>query len=185
MNKRKAVVKLNRPRSHREAMIRNLAVGLFEHERIITTRVRGKVLRGFAERLIQRAKKGTVEGITPTESLHHKREVMRTIGQRTIVKKLFEDIAPRFKDRQGGYTRLIHLPERLSDSSKMSIVELVERREKVQRAKSVQKTTEEQSRKEIQQQNRKERQQQKKEKERQKRWYDRIFQTKKRSDSGR
>lgn len=110
--------------------MRNMATSLFDHERIITTRARGKVLRSYAERIITRARKNLHEDIPASRALHNKREVMRHIRDRDIVKKLFEDIAPRFKDRPGGYTRIIHLPDRRSDSAPMSIVELVDRRER-------------------------------------------------------
>lgn len=107
-----------------------MVTSLFEHERIVTTRAKGKVLRSYAEKLITRAKSNLSDDIKPEQSLHNKREVMRHVFDRDIVVKLFEEIAPRYKERSGGYTRLIHLPDRNSDSSKMSIVELVDRKEK-------------------------------------------------------
>lgn len=157
-------------------MLRGLAIGLFEHERIATTRARSKVVRGYAERLISQAKRGIAEKATPEQLLRHKREVMRSIHQRAVVKKLFEDIAPRFKDRQGGYTRIIHLPDRISDSSKMSIIELVERREKVQRAK-VAKKSEKGTEEQMDGRKIDRRKGQEKARVRQKRWFDRILGT--------
>ncbi len=130
MRKRNSVKQLNKVTSHRNAMIRNMATSLFEHERIVTTRAKSKVLRSYAEKLITRAKDNLKEGVKPESALHNKREVMKKLYSQDVVAKLFNDIAPRFKDRNGGYTRIIHLPDRKSDSSQMSIIELVDRKEK-------------------------------------------------------
>lgn len=136
MRKRNKVKQLNRVTSHRKAMMRNLASSLFDHERIVTTRARTKVLRSYAEKLITRAKNSLSDGVTPEKALHNKREVMKHIKDRAIVAKLFEEIAPRYKDRSGGYTRIIHLHERKSDSAEMSIIELVDRKEKIRRVRA-------------------------------------------------
>ncbi len=133
MNKRNGVAKLNRRHAHRQAMMRNMATSLFEHERIITTRARAKALRSYSEKLITRARAASSVVAEPLKTLHHKRELLKHLRGQDVVKKLIEDIAPRFKDRPGGYTRIIHLPERQSDSSQMSIIELVDRKEKVRR----------------------------------------------------
>ena len=109
-----SVKQLNRTSSHRKAMFRNMATSLFEHERIVTTRAKGKVLRSYAERLITRAKQNLAEDLLPERKLHNKREVMRHIADRDIVVKLFEEIAPTYKERNGGYIRLLHLPDLLS-----------------------------------------------------------------------
>ncbi|MBX7056508.1 MAG: 50S ribosomal protein L17 [Leptospirales bacterium] len=135
MNKRNAVAKLNRRHAHRGAMLRNMATSLFEHERIITTRARAKALRSYSEKLITRARQAGVQSGEAHKLLHHKRELLKHVRNQDILKKLLEDIAPRFKDRAGGYTRIIHLPERQSDSSQMSILELVDRKEKVRRVR--------------------------------------------------
>lgn len=128
MKKGNTTKKLNRLHSHRKAMVNNMLTSLFQHEQIVTTRAKAKYIRPFAEKMITRAKKSLVEGATPAQVLHHKREVMRSIKQRDIVVKLFSDIAPRFRERNGGYLRIIHLPERNSDAAPMAIVELVDRR---------------------------------------------------------
>lgn len=130
MRKRNKVKQLNRVTSHRNAMIRNLATSLFEHERVVTTRARGKVLKSYAEKLITRAKKNLEEGTPPEKALHNKREVMSHLYGRDVVAKLFDEIAPRYRNRAGGYTRMIHLQQRESDNSQMSIIELVDRVEK-------------------------------------------------------
>lgn len=114
-------------------MLRNMATSLFEHERVVTTRAKSKALRSYAEKLITRARRNLSEDLQPAQQLHNKREIMKHIKDRDVLSKLLTDIAPRFKDRNGGYTRIIHLPERQSDSSKMSVIELVERKEKIRK----------------------------------------------------
>jgi large subunit ribosomal protein L17 len=103
--------------SHQDLMLRNLARSLFEHERIRTTEAKAKMLRPFAERLITKAKKGDV---------HQRRQVLSTIEDRDVVHKLFSDIAPRFSDRNGGYTRILKVAPRGGDGAPMALVELVE-----------------------------------------------------------
>lgn len=134
MRKRNSVAQLNRTHAHRKAMLRNMATSLFEHERIVTTRAKGKALRSYAEKLITRARHNLDPDLDPARKLHNQREIMRHIKDRDVVGKLFKDIAVRFEKRAGGYTRIIHLPERQSDASQMSIVELVDRKEKAPRA---------------------------------------------------
>lgn len=103
--------------AHQKLMLRNLAQSLFEHERIKTTEAKAKALRPYAERLITKAKKG---------SIHHRRQVASDIENRTIVHKLFDDIGPRFADRNGGYTRVLKLGQRNGDGAPMALIELVE-----------------------------------------------------------
>jgi large subunit ribosomal protein L17 len=103
--------------SHQRRMLSNLALSLFENERIQTTEAKAKMLRPFAERLITKAKKGSV---------HHRRQVLSVIEDRTVVHKLFDDIGPRFAARNGGYTRILKLGPRSGDGAPMALVELVE-----------------------------------------------------------
>jgi large subunit ribosomal protein L17 len=103
--------------SHQAQMLSNLALSLFEHERVRTTETKAKQLRPFAERLITKAKKGDV---------HNRRLVLSTIEDREIVHKLFAEIAPRFADRNGGYTRILKLGPRNGDGAPMALIELVE-----------------------------------------------------------
>ena len=103
--------------SHHRLMMRNLAESLFVHERIQTTEAKAKALRPYAERLITKAKKGTV---------HHRRQVLSDIENRAVVHKLFADIGPRFADRNGGYTRILKLGQRSGDGAPMALIELVE-----------------------------------------------------------
>lgn len=103
--------------AHQRQMLSNLALSLFEHERIKTTEAKAKMLRPFAERLITKAKKGDV---------HHRRQVLSVIEDRSIVHKLFDDIGPRFADRNGGYTRIMKLGPRNGDGAPMALIELVD-----------------------------------------------------------
>jgi large subunit ribosomal protein L17 len=137
MRHKNKVRQLGRTHSHRKAMFENMVTSLFEHERIITTKQKGKELKIISEKLITRAKNNI--DIPESESekkLHNKREVLRVIKNRTIVAKLFDDIAPRFKERKGGYTRMYLLGVRRGDSAEMAIVELVERVPKAERTKA-------------------------------------------------
>ena len=103
--------------SHQRLMLRNLARSLFEEERIKTTEAKAKLLRPFAERLITKAKKGSV---------HHRRQVLAVIQDRDVVHKLFAEIGPRFSQRNGGYTRILKVGPRGGDGAAMALIELVE-----------------------------------------------------------
>lgn len=102
---------------HQRLMLSNLAVSLFEHERIQTTEAKAKLLRPYAEKLITKAKKGGV---------HKRRQVLSLVEDREIVHKLFSDIGPRFADRNGGYTRILKLGPRNGDGAPMALIELVD-----------------------------------------------------------
>jgi large subunit ribosomal protein L17 len=116
MRHRVAGRRLKRSRGDRRALFRNLITELFRHERIRTTEAKAKAVRGEAERLITLAKRG---------DLHARRQVLRTITDPQIVKRLFDEIAPRYQERPGGYTRLVKLGPRLGDAAPMVILELV------------------------------------------------------------
>lgn len=122
--------KLNRTASHRKAMLINLAVSLLEKERVQTTVAKAKEVRGVVERLITYGKKGT---------LHAIRLAAKKIHNKNILKKLFEDIAPGYKDREGGYTRVMKLRNRKGDNSELAIIELVGREGDVQRKRKKKK----------------------------------------------
>jgi large subunit ribosomal protein L17 len=110
--------KLGRTASHRKAMLANMAVSLLKHERIETTLAKAKELRRFVEPIITRAKE---------DSVHNKRMIRRKISDRKIINKLFENIVPRYTNRNGGYTRIIKLSKyRNGDNSRMALIELVE-----------------------------------------------------------
>src|SRR6202035_1755166 len=106
--------KLGRTTSHREALFRNQLQSLMDKERIITTLPKAKELRPLAERLITRGKQGTV---------HARRWPLR----RDLVKKLFDDIAPRFSERPGGYLRIVKLGPRQGDGAERAVIEMVDR----------------------------------------------------------
>jgi large subunit ribosomal protein L17 len=109
--------KLGRTTAHRIAMFRNQLSSLVTHGRIVTTLPKAKELRPVAERLVTRGKSDTV---------HSRRIAGRWVSDRDLIKKLFTEIAPRFADRPGGYTRIIKLGPRHGDNAEMAILELVD-----------------------------------------------------------
>ena len=116
MRHRKKVKKLGRTPSHRRAVLANLAVAIIDKERIRTTDALAKESKRFVERLITKAKTGT---------LHARRQVLKVIHDKKVVAKLFDTLAPRYADRHGGYVRLIKIGNRPGDGAAVSIVELV------------------------------------------------------------
>ncbi len=119
--------KLNRSASHRRALFRNLVTALFERERIRTTDAKAKEVRRLAERMITLGKDG---------SLAARRRALSFIQKRGVVAKLFADIAPRFADRAGGYTRIIKLGIRQGDAAPISVLQLTTLAEDVEAAKA-------------------------------------------------
>jgi large subunit ribosomal protein L17 len=120
MRHRKSGVVLGRDSSHRKAMFRNMVTSLLDEERIQTTDAKAKELRRWADRMITLGKKG---------DLHSRRNAMRTIRDKDITAKVFGELAERFKDRPGGYTRIIKLGNRRGDAAPVSLIELVDRAE--------------------------------------------------------
>ena len=116
--------KLGRRKDQRAALRRNLVKQLFEHERIRTTHAKALAVRGQAERLITLAKQGNQAG--DVKMVNARRLAASRLSDADAVKKLFEDIAPRFEDRPGGYTRIVKLGPRKGDAANMVILELVE-----------------------------------------------------------
>ena len=117
--------KLGRVTEHRIAMLRNQAQALLRHERIETTVPRAKELRPFVERIITIAKRGVAGGDANGKSLHARRLVLRDIHDKDVVSKLFDELAPRFEGRPGGYTRILRLGYRRGDSAEVAQIELV------------------------------------------------------------
>lgn len=117
MRHKKKFRKFGREGSHRTAMFRNLAASLITHERIVTTVAKAKDLRTVVEPLITKAGEDT---------LHNRRAAMSYIYDKAVVHKLYADVGPRFKDRQGGYTRIIKIARRTGDAAEMAIIELVD-----------------------------------------------------------
>jgi large subunit ribosomal protein L17 len=116
--------KLGREKDERAALRRILIKQLFEHERIQTTRSKAEAVRGQAERLITLAKRSS--DADDSGKVHARRLVASRLGDAAAVKKLFDEIAPRFTERSGGYTRMLKLGPRLGDAAEMVILELVE-----------------------------------------------------------
>jgi large subunit ribosomal protein L17 len=118
MRHRVAGVKLNRSPAHRRALFRNLVTALLDHEAVRTTDAKAKELRRWGDRMITLGKQGTLSA---------RRRAASLINSRMVVKKLFDEIAPRYAKRNGGYTRVVKLGVRLGDAAAISMVELVER----------------------------------------------------------
>jgi large subunit ribosomal protein L17 len=109
--------KLNRTSSHRKALMGALATSVLKHKRIRTTVAKAKEARSVVETLITKARK---------DDLHSKRQVMKVIHDKEVVKELFSEIVPKIGDRPGGYTRVIKLGNRIGDAASMAILELVD-----------------------------------------------------------
>ncbi len=122
--------KLNRDSAHRKSLRRNLAMQLFENGRIRTTRAKADYVRGYAERIITIAKRGLAraeEAGDEAPAIHARRLVAsRLYNDRVLVQKIFDDIAPLYAERQGGYTRIYKLGPRKGDNADMALLELVD-----------------------------------------------------------
>jgi large subunit ribosomal protein L17 len=118
MRHRKSGRQLNRNSSHRKADFKNMATSLFQHEIIKTTLPKAKELRGFAEPLITLAKE---------DSVARRRLAFARLRDRSTVTKLFNELGPRYKERQGGYLRILKCGQRVGDAAAMAYVELVDR----------------------------------------------------------
>lgn len=108
--------KLRRNTAHRKALLRNLVTSFLEKERVTTTLAKAKATRPLAEKMITLAK---------GDSLHHRRLALRFMYKKGVVKKLFEDIGPRFSERPGGYTRIVKTGHRAGDGAEMAVLELI------------------------------------------------------------
>jgi large subunit ribosomal protein L17 len=109
--------KLGRTAAHRKALLRNLATALLEHGRIITTEAKAKELRRVADKLVTLGKRG---------DLHARRQALQVIRSNAVVRKLFDEVAPHFAARNGGYTRVLRLGYRPGDAAAMAVIELVD-----------------------------------------------------------
>jgi large subunit ribosomal protein L17 len=117
MRHQKKTRKLGRTSQHRDAMLANIVASLIQHKRVKTTLAKAKAARPLAEKLVTLGKGGT---------LHDRRLAVAKIGQKDLVSKLFKEVAPGFKDRKGGYTRIIKLGPRQSDSAPVAFLEWVD-----------------------------------------------------------
>ena len=113
----KRTAKLGRTSEHRNAMLANLVCSLIEHKRVTTTLAKAKAARSVAEKMVTLGKKGT---------LHHRRLAVARLHQEAAARVLFKDIAPAFKDRKGGYTRIIKMNQRNGDAAQRAILEWVD-----------------------------------------------------------
>lgn len=118
MRHRKQGRKLNRTSSHRKAMFANMAASLIEHEQIVTTLPKAKEMRSVADKLITLAKRG---------DLHSRRQAISQVRNVEQVKKLFDELGPRYKERPGGYTRVLKAGFRFGDNAPMAVIEFVDR----------------------------------------------------------
>lgn len=145
----KANKKLGMDSSHRKAVLRNMVTSLIEHERIKTTDTRAKELRRIAERMVTLGKRG---------DLHALRQTMEVIRVKSVATKLFEDIAPRYKDINGGYTRIIKIGHRHGDNAPLSIIEFTvqKQEEKKEPKKETKKAPKKESKKEPKKETKKE-----------------------------
>ena len=114
---------LDRDANHRKALFSNLFKALYMHERIMTTEAKARAIRADAEKLITKAKRGLAEG---ARRVHAQRQVVAYLNDKTLAKKVFDEFAPRYSARNGGYTRMIKLGKRQGDAADMVILELVD-----------------------------------------------------------
>jgi large subunit ribosomal protein L17 len=138
MRHQKKTIKLGRTAEHRKALLANQVCSLIQHQRLKTTLAKAKAVRPLAERMVTLGKNG---------SIHARRTALATLRQKGAVKKLFDEIAPRSADRNGGYTRILKLGRRKSDSAPMAFIEWVDMAEVVEEKpakekKAKEKTTE-------------------------------------------
>jgi large subunit ribosomal protein L17 len=123
MRHQKKIIKLGRTAEHRKALLANQVCSLIQHQRIKTTLAKAKAVRPLAERMVTLGKKG---------SIHARRTALATLRQKNAVRKLFDDVAPRSAERNGGYTRIVKLGRRKSDSAQMAFIEWVDMAEVVE-----------------------------------------------------
>jgi len=118
--------KLGRTSSHKEAMLRNMVTSVIKHERIRTTDMKAKELRKIAEKMITLGKRGT---------LHARRQALAVVREETLVGKLFGELAERYRNREGGYTRIVKAGYRYGDNAPVSILEFIPDEKKKEKAK--------------------------------------------------
>lgn len=133
---------LGRDAGHRKALFRNLIRELYTHERITTTEAKARAIRSEAEKLITKAKRGLAEG---GNRVHAQRQIVAYLNDKTVAKKVFDELAPRYQERNGGYTRIVKMGKRQGDAADMAIIELVEGRAQVANEVTPAESEEEQS----------------------------------------
>ncbi len=126
MRHKVALKKLNKTPAHRKAMIRNMLIALFREKRIKTTLAKAKVLRRFAEKCITRAKKDTV---------HNRRVIAKWVQDKMVLNSLFTELSPMYKERKGGYTRIVKIGPRRGDGAETAYIMLIEEETNVESPK--------------------------------------------------
>jgi large subunit ribosomal protein L17 len=134
MRHQKRTAKLGRTGEHRNAMLANLVCSLITHKRVTTTLAKAKAARSVAEKIVTLGKRGTIHArrLVASRLRHHSKRMLPTKAEvaearkRDVVRVLFDEIAPAFKDRQGGYTRIVKMHQRQGDASQLAILEWVE-----------------------------------------------------------
>lgn len=126
MRHRVAGKHLGRTTAHRVALFRNLMTELFRHERIRTTHAKAEAIRSEAEHLVTIAKRGKAKANGEEHDVHERRQVAAVLRDPMVVRKLFDEIAPRFEERPGGYTRMVKVGRRQGDGAEMVVLELVD-----------------------------------------------------------
>jgi large subunit ribosomal protein L17 len=154
----RAVIKLSRNKSHREAMLSNMSASILEHIQVRTTLAKARAVKRWTDYLVSLGKKG---------DLHSRRLAFSVLKNRKLVKKLFDEIAPKLTARQGGYTKVLKLGYRQGDGAKMAVVQLLVEKPKIEKKKKGEKDEKEKSRKEEKNQENKADQENKKSKEEQ------------------
>lgn len=122
MRHRMAGHKLGRTTDQRKALFQNLIRELYIHERIVTTEAKARAVRADAEKLITKAKRSLVEG---GNRVHAQRQVVAYLNDKTVAKKVFDELAPRYMERPGGYVRILKMGKRQGDAADMAVLELV------------------------------------------------------------
>lgn len=135
----KTVLKLSRNKSHREAMLSNMSASILEHVQIRTTLAKARAVKRWTDYLVSLGKKG---------DLHSRRLAFSILRNRKLVKKLFDEVAPKLTARQGGYTKVLKLGYRLGDGANMAVVQLLVEKPKIEKKKKGGKDEKEKSRKE-------------------------------------
>lgn len=135
----RTVIKLSRNKSHREAMLSNMSASILENIQIRTTLTKARAVKRWTDHLITLGKKG---------DLHARRLAFALLQNRKLVKKLFDEIAPKLATRQGGYTKVLRLGYRLGDGAQMAVVQLMVEKPKVEKKEKGEKDEKEKSRKE-------------------------------------
>ncbi|MDA0986470.1 MAG: 50S ribosomal protein L17 [Bacteroidetes bacterium] len=123
-NRRKS--KLNRTASHRKSLLSSLSKELLRHKKITTTLAKAKVTRMVVEKIITRAKKAVLSETDGKKNVHSRRELFRALHDREVVKTLIEEIVPKVSTRNGGYTRIVKLGQRLGDGAHIALIQLVD-----------------------------------------------------------